>query len=153
MSFEPASMPINENGGYYTPGGTYGLGKKLEVHDVYCELMTITFPSRPTVRKVAEMAKVSHQYASKVMDETDKYGGVIDPKDLRQAKKDEKGWISVLVTGSLLIELQLESPFGSQPTIQRSHHRVPQRCYRPHERPTPCQRRLQSCYHSYLSMQ
>ena len=42
------------------------------------------------MRKVAEMAKVSHQYASKVMDETDKYGGVIDPKDLRQAKKDEK---------------------------------------------------------------
>ena len=96
MSFEPASMPVNENGGYYAPGATYGLARKLEVHDVYCELIKKTFPIRPSIRQVAELSKVSHQYALKIMDETDRYGGVIDPKDLRQAKKDEKeGFVGV----------------------------------------------------------
>ena len=96
MSFTPATLPTNENGGYYTPGGTYGLSKKLEVYDVYLELIDETFPLRPSVRDVASRAKVSHQYAAKIMKETDKFGGVIDPKDLKQHKKDQRdGFVGV----------------------------------------------------------
>ena len=59
MSFSPASLPVNENGGYYQPGSTYGLGKKLEVYDAYCELIDSTWPLRPSVRDVASKAKVT----------------------------------------------------------------------------------------------
>ena len=33
MSLRPALLPKNENGGYYAPGKTYDLAKKLEVYN------------------------------------------------------------------------------------------------------------------------
>ena len=89
MSLSPASLPKNGNGGYYQPGATYNLSKKLDVFDAYSILSLKTHPNRPKVRDVASLAKVSHQYAYKVMKEVDKYGGVIDPEDLKAAKKNK----------------------------------------------------------------
>ena len=80
MSLSPASLPVNGNGGYYLPGATYGLARKLEVQDVYLDMVQSTYPNKPSIRQVASVAKVSHQYVSKIIDEIEKYGGVIDPK-------------------------------------------------------------------------
>ena len=52
MSLQPATLPVNENGGYYAPGTTYGLAKKLEVQDSYFETVEGTYPIKPTVRHI-----------------------------------------------------------------------------------------------------
>ena len=50
MSLSPASLPVNINGGYYQPGGTYDLSKKLEVFDAYKTLSEKTHPMRGITR-------------------------------------------------------------------------------------------------------
>ena len=63
MELRPAFLPKNRNGGFYAPGKTYDLTKKLEVYQCYCELVDESFPNRPSVRTVAKKARVGVAFA------------------------------------------------------------------------------------------
>ena len=89
-SLRPAWLPTNENGGFYTPGRQYDLAKKLEVFQVYCNLVEEDFPERPSVRVVAKQARVGPTFAHQIIKEIDRYGGVLDPMDLKEHQKNER---------------------------------------------------------------
>ena len=90
MALRPAMLPKNKNGGYYSPGRTYDLTKKLEVYDIYCKMADESFPEKPSVRRLAERARVGTTFAHQIIKECDEYGGVLDPKDIQQHIKDQK---------------------------------------------------------------
>ena len=87
--FRPAWLPLNQNGGYYSPGKRYELGRKLEVFDACCFAAEDTFPLKPSARVVAKEARVGYSYARKVIAEIEEFGGVIDPDDLKAAQKEK----------------------------------------------------------------
>lgn len=89
-SLRPAWLPTNENGRFYTPGRQYDLAKKLEVFQVYCTLVQEDFPERPSVRVVAKQARVGPTFAHNIIKEIDRYGGVIDPLDLKEHQRNER---------------------------------------------------------------
>ena len=89
MALTPAWLPRNQNGGYYAPGKTHGLTKKrLEVYDTYCMLVEEHYPSKPSTRMLAKEARVGQTFALKIIQEVDEFGGVIDPADIKAAKKE-----------------------------------------------------------------
>ena len=87
MALTPAWLPRNQNGGYYAPGKTHGLAKKLEVFDTYCTLVDANYPTKPSTRQLAKEARVGQTFALKIIQEVDEYGGVLDPADIKAAKK------------------------------------------------------------------
>ena len=113
-----AWLPTNENGGFYTPGKNYDLTKKLEVYQCYCEMIIESFPERPSVRELAKVARVGPTFAHQIIKEVDQYGGVLDPKDIRQHIKDEKSGRTEgvgcrtlsTVHETLLLSLHAENP-------------------------------------------
>ena len=90
MSFSPAWLPRNTNGGYYSPGKTHGLAKKLECYDLYCVLSEESYPNKPSTRLLAKQAHVGQTFARKIIQEIEEYGGVIDPEDIKAHKKNKR---------------------------------------------------------------
>ena len=83
MSLSPAWLPKNENGGYYAPG-------KANDFDTYCQLAEETFPLKPSTRMLAKEARIGQTYTLKIIKEIEEYGGVLDPVDVKAAKKSKQ---------------------------------------------------------------
>ena len=62
----------NTNGGYYHPGKEYDFSKKLHVWDCFISLLFQLHPQQPSIAKVAREAKVSWDFAKKVVEEVKK---------------------------------------------------------------------------------
>ena len=78
----------NSNGGYYHQGDSYPLWKKTEIVELFFDMWTETFPTRPSYNAVAKAAKVSHPTVKKFIEEVEEKGYISDPSEERVIKQN-----------------------------------------------------------------
>ena len=104
----------NKNGGFYHPGREYDFSKKLHVWDCFVSLLFELHPRQPSIDKVAKTAKVSWDFAKKVMEEVKRTGSISDPTinddgDLRH----NRGSVLTHEESVFLLALRVEDPHRS----------------------------------------
>ena len=75
----------NANGGYYLKGESYDFAKKMEVITNFFDFWKKSFPRRPTLYEVARASKTSHMTVKRFIEEFEKNGRIVNPK--------EKKWV------------------------------------------------------------
>jgi transposase len=105
---------VNKNGGYFHKGRTYDYATKVRVASVFLDLIDDNGDNSPTVSVVARDAKVSWDYAKKVMHELQTTGSVIPPELLQQNRDRQFGVGTVLKLTTreeeFLLGLRIECP-------------------------------------------
>ena len=107
----------NKNGGWYHPGDTYPHTKKVEIIEIYFDKWSEYYPWEPTYTEMGEAAKVTHQYAKKVIMEFKETGQISDPHNRDKTKKQKITAETSHFTEkeeSFLLSLRAEDP--SRPT-------------------------------------
>jgi transposase len=81
---------VNRNGGFYHPGVLYDHRIKMEVGHAYISIFQENYPTPPTIKAVAEKARVGRTYATQVIEELLATGTLIDPRIIKQHRQDER---------------------------------------------------------------
>jgi len=99
----------NGNGGYYRHGVAKTLVEKIDVAAKWIE-MSNDGDNIPSIKALAKAAKVSWNFASKVVDELLKEGQIIDPKSLVKDIPRGKGSKSITdEDGVILLRMRSEN--------------------------------------------
>jgi hypothetical protein len=106
----------NGNGGSYHPGQPYNLVRKREVGEAFLTLWADNYPMQPSIRSVAQEARVGWNYASKVIEELLDTGDLVDPELTRPNQMDSGYFVGVgarslkLEEEVFLLALRTEKP-------------------------------------------
>ena len=104
----------NTNGGYYHPGKEYDFSRKLHVWDCFISLLFQLHPQQPSIAKVAREAKVSWDFAKKLVEEVKKNGCIIDPTINNDGDhRHDRGSILTHEESIFLLALRVEDPHRS----------------------------------------
>jgi hypothetical protein len=87
---------VNKNGGFYHRGRMYDYATKLRVGGLFLDLMEEATVAEPSITQLAKEAKVSWDYAAKVVDELKTNGNIISPSTLKLKKNTRVGIGSVV---------------------------------------------------------
>ena len=82
-----AGLNVNSNGGFFENGKEYSTLKKAEVEREYWDLVGSENGKKPSKRVLAKAAKVSPNYAKKIMDEIECRGGIFPVEELKIKRK------------------------------------------------------------------
>ena len=106
----------NKFGGFYANGEAYAVSKKMEVVMNFFDLWKKTYPKMPTYTKVAEESQVSYSTARKFLQEFEKEGRIVDPKEKEWLRKytcnkiDSVFWRLSLEEEAFLMSLHAQDP-------------------------------------------
>ena len=103
----------NKYGGVYQNGIYYDYAKKTEVAAVFMELALACFPKIITPSKLSREAKVSWNYANKIINEIIVFGDIIDPEDLQYitfSSRNKKPSMIDKASACHLLSLRAEEP-------------------------------------------
>jgi hypothetical protein len=78
-------LQMNANGGRYEQGKRYSPEKKLQVSDAFFEYVA-TNGAAPSQRALAKDAKVSCDYAKKVIEEINKHGRILSHEEIQEKR-------------------------------------------------------------------
>ena len=85
-----AGISENLNGGFYENGKEYSTLKKAEVEREYWSLVGAANGKTPSKRVLAKAAKVSPNYARKIIVEISNRGSIIPVEDLKVERSEER---------------------------------------------------------------
>ena len=98
-----AGISENLNGGFFENGKEYSTLKKAEVEREYWRLVSMAENGKtPSKRKLAVAARVSPNYARKIITEIEEHGRIIPVEDLKVERSDER----VKGVGSKVLKLE-----------------------------------------------
>eukprot|EP00978_Attheya_sp_CCMP212_P049082 scaffold613537_cov55-Attheya_sp.AAC.1 len=83
-------LSINQNGGLYRSGVTYGIEKKLEVAAVYKKQVHDN-DCAENLTAIAKQCNVSRKFVTKVKQDLDDFGAVIHPDKIVKNRKHGPG--------------------------------------------------------------
>ena len=81
---------MNANGGCYQNGTKYSTQKKVEVELVYWRLKVDSGGKIPSQRLLAQEARVGKTYASKIIAEVERSGGIVPIEKLKEERWETK---------------------------------------------------------------
>ena len=108
------TFSVNKQGGTFRCGGYYSLEKKVSVMETYHRLAREAPNNSPSIVSVAKEAKVSWDYAKKVILEIQDHGTIIPPSILKSQRKVVSGVGAVMKLTqeqeAYLLALQITNP-------------------------------------------
>ena len=82
---------VNQHGGIYDRGRSYGYAKKVEVALAYKDALEASGGEEPSIRRLMKHCKVSWHFVNKVRKELKRYDRVLRPEEIYQNRGGAKG--------------------------------------------------------------